>query len=157
MTDPAIMAEIPGGQALIDWFGEVPSFHDAEMLRLDLHAQGTSVIELHAWLLTDEVDADGYLVEERNAIVTIALEDIIEVEVRDFCVPSLVFELVITKGELERLYVMHGPYFCLELDSSYGVFGRITAVGLRFDFRPGRPEGPPPARSAGRDRARPLS
>ena len=30
----SILHDIPGGKALVDWFGRVPSFHDAELLEI---------------------------------------------------------------------------------------------------------------------------
>lgn len=48
-VDPAtaetirVLESIPGGRELLDWFGGYPSFHDAELLRLDLDRQGASL------------------------------------------------------------------------------------------------------------------
>lgn len=38
-----VLESIPGGRELLDWFGGYPSFHDAEMLRLDLNRRGASL------------------------------------------------------------------------------------------------------------------
>lgn len=38
-----VLESIPGGRGLLDWFGGYPSFHDAELLRLDLDRRGASL------------------------------------------------------------------------------------------------------------------
>lgn len=38
-----VLESIPGGRELLDWFGGYPSFHDAELLRLDLDRRGASL------------------------------------------------------------------------------------------------------------------
>lgn len=48
-VDPAtaetirVLESLPGGRELLDWFGGYPSFHDAELLRLDLDRRGASL------------------------------------------------------------------------------------------------------------------
>jgi hypothetical protein len=58
--------EIPGGQALIDWFGRVPNFHDADLIRIDLVSNGLSILNLWTWQMTDKVDDRGYFILEKH-------------------------------------------------------------------------------------------
>ena len=63
-------ASIPGGLDLVAWFGRVPSFHDAEIVSLSLHRRAPSMLSIHAWNMTKEVDDRGYFVLDRHAVVT---------------------------------------------------------------------------------------
>ncbi|CDM62209.1 hypothetical protein LPU83_pLPU83d_0839 (plasmid) [Rhizobium favelukesii] len=45
---------------LLAWFGEVPTFHDAEIISLSLSRTGASEVEIHGWIVTDGVDPNGY-------------------------------------------------------------------------------------------------
>jgi hypothetical protein len=47
------LGSVPGGQALIDWFGRTPRFHDAELLEINLASKGPSVLRIHAWQITE--------------------------------------------------------------------------------------------------------
>jgi len=38
-----VLASIPGGAEVLEWFRGSPSFHDAELLRLDLNRRGASL------------------------------------------------------------------------------------------------------------------
>jgi hypothetical protein len=42
------MIEFPGTDKIIQWFGQWPSFHDAEILELHLNRTGESWIKIHA-------------------------------------------------------------------------------------------------------------
>jgi hypothetical protein len=73
--DETIYHEVSGGAELLRWFGRVPSFHDAEILSLDLRRKGQSTLRLHGWITTDKVGEGGFLVLERQAIVSFALDE----------------------------------------------------------------------------------
>jgi hypothetical protein len=38
-----VLESIPGGRELLDWMGDYPSFHDAEILGFDLNRRGASL------------------------------------------------------------------------------------------------------------------
>jgi len=60
---------VAGGADLVSWFGQVPSFHDAEILSLSLHRRGDSFLRLHGWIMTGAIGQDGYYVLNKHAIV----------------------------------------------------------------------------------------
>ena len=134
-----ILAQLPGGQALIDWFGHVPRFHDAETLELRLASVGPSVIRIHAWRMTDTVDAQGFFVLDRHAVVTITLDGVRDIAIGDFDLPGIIFELKITQAEVGSDYT--GPRTGVQLawTGSYGVSGALKAQSVRFDLQPGKP------------------
>ena len=37
-----VLATVPGGHALVEWFGRTPNFHDAEMQEIKLASRGPS-------------------------------------------------------------------------------------------------------------------
>ena len=65
---------IQNQQALIDIFGEYPSFHDAEVLSILLDRDGEAspslTIQIHAWHMTNEVDQKGYFILKNQTVIT---------------------------------------------------------------------------------------
>jgi hypothetical protein len=129
MTDTALL-EIPGGQALVAWFGHVPHFHDANLLDINLASKGTSTLRIHTWQMTDKVDDRGYYVLDKHIVVAIELKDVTYVALTEFNLPGIIFDLEITKAD---------PGFELCWSGSYGVSGTLRAQRISIDLRPGEP------------------
>ena len=51
---PEWSAEVEGANALFDWFGYWPDFHDAEILSVTLDRSGSCSVSIHASETTDE-------------------------------------------------------------------------------------------------------
>lgn len=127
----SILHDLPGGQALFDWFGRVPRFHDAYLLALKLSSAGPSLIRIHGWNMTGEVDADGYFVLDRHVVVTMELDDVSAFDCADYDVmPGIIGDL-----EIRRV----GGRFQIAWDASYGVAGSVTARQVRISLQPGKP------------------
>jgi hypothetical protein len=47
------LATIQGARELFDWFSYWPSFHDAEIVRLDLHRRRPSSLVVATWEMTN--------------------------------------------------------------------------------------------------------
>lgn len=118
-------AGIPGGRDLLDWFGFVPHFHDAELLDVELSSKRGGILRLHAFRLTDEVDDRGYFLLDRHVLVTLRLS------LTDFEFPGIIGSLSVT---------MTGQKYQVAWDSSYGVSGNIVAGQLSFNLEGWRPE-----------------
>ena len=75
-----------GGPDLLAWFdGRVPSFHDAEVLVLELDRGGaTCRLRVHAFEITNEVDPAGYCVLARHALVSFVLSGVTDLELAGF-------------------------------------------------------------------------
>jgi hypothetical protein len=127
MTTSALH-EIPGGEALIDWFGQVPAFHDADVMAINLVSNGTSVLNLWTWRMTDKVDAQGYFEIEKHIFVDIVLREVTYVSLCQFQLPGIIFQLHITRS---------GDEFDLSWEGSYGVSGTIRAKQVSVESRPG--------------------
>ncbi|MDF2233269.1 hypothetical protein P2H44_11965 [Albimonas sp. CAU 1670] len=130
-TAPETLLAIPGGRALLDWFGHAPRFHDAEILSFDLVGGGAATLRLHAWTLLRETDAQGYYLTERHAVVTLTLRGIERLECRDLdAVPAIVFDLAILPDPRG---------FEVEWTSSVGLQGALLAREIEIGLTPGRP------------------
>jgi len=85
MTIPdTCYTHIPGGPELLAWFGRPPSFHDAEIVNLQLNRRAPSTVAIHTWTMTDRVDQRGYFILDRHAVVTFTLEDIVDLQLDGF-------------------------------------------------------------------------
>ena len=130
--EPSTLADIPGGQALMDWFGRVPSFHDGYVLGIALDMRGTSIVRVHSWNLTNELDTKGYFTLEKHAVITFSLEGVTRVNLVDFDQVGIIGCLSLTE--------MDGG-FRLLWDVACGVVGEIRAKKLAIAFQPGKPNG----------------
>lgn len=127
-----MLHDIPGGDALIEWFGRTPRFHDAELLEISFTGKGEGLLRIHAWNMTDAVDVNGYFVLDKHAVVTLALLGVHQINCTDFdMVPGIIFDLLITKLD---------EHFRIEWSASYGVAGFIIARQVRVTLTPGKPD-----------------
>lgn len=145
MTERAFLAALPGGRTLLDWFGDVPHFHDAEVIGLVLGPRGRGILRLHAWRTTDEADARGVLVLDRHAVVTITLDAVEHVALDDFDLPGIVLRLDIAPAIVGKGCGAPGTGVELRWTGAYGVEGVIRARRARVRLRPGQPAAPSPA------------
>lgn len=126
----SIISDIPGCNALVEWFGHVPRFHDAILLEIGFRGGGEGLMRIHAWNTTGEVDAQGYLVLDKHTVVTLAMEGVEEVNCTDLgMMPGIIFDLEITKPTQS---------FRIEWGASYGPAGFVTAERVQISLEPGR-------------------
>jgi len=117
---------------LVEWFGRVPRFHDAELLEITFSGKGVGLLRIRAWNITDQVDTKGYFILDKHATVTLALEGVSVINCVDFdMMPAIILDLEITKVD---------ENYCIEWSASYGVAGFITAKHVRISLAPGRPD-----------------
>jgi len=123
--------DMPGGEALFDWFGRVPRFHDAELLEITFSGKGSGLLRIHTWNMTNEVDAKGYFILDKHVVVTLALEAVSAINCTNFdIVPAVIIDLDISSLD---------QGFRLEWSASYGVSGSISAKQVRITLEPGEP------------------
>ena len=126
----AIAPAVQGADAVVRWFGKWPSFHDAEVLQVDLQRDGRSSVRLHAFRMTQEVDASGHFILDLHAMVTFWLEGVSALELADFSGQNVIFGLAlepIPKG------------FRLALSPCFGIAGYIEAAKVSISLEPGKP------------------
>lgn len=74
-TDEALFLALEGGKEVADWFGFVPSFHDATIKKLELSGSDGK-LSLKAFRMTDMVDVAGYFILDRHAVIDVLFQDI---------------------------------------------------------------------------------
>ena len=70
-------------QAVIDAFGYWPEFHDSPVLSFRADAESI-ILELEAWEMTDEVDAQGYFKLTKRHAVGLEFHDIVSIDLEQF-------------------------------------------------------------------------
>jgi hypothetical protein len=125
-------AEIPGARELVQWFGQWPSFHDAEVVSLELNRTGPSALKIHTWEMTDDLDSRGYYVLAKHLVVTFVLIEIQALHLDDFSHQNVLSGLSLAK--VNDRYELH-------LGGCYGLQGSIAAAELRIEVTPGIPAG----------------
>jgi hypothetical protein len=128
----ALIQTIPGANAFVSWFGQWPSFHDAEVLRITLDRKNASLIEIHVFKMTNEVDSKGQYVCVNHAKLRLVLLEITSCELLGFNHQNVIDDLDITRIE---------DGYQTRLFSIYGVDGTVDAKFIVIEFEPGIPEG----------------
>lgn len=124
------LKKLEGGQALCDWFGELPTFHDATVSKLELRQGGDSVLIANIFKAGPDTDSSGYYVQRNHAAVTFCLSELIDVELHDLMEAGIMYGLDIERDD---------EGVTLRFDSSYGVYGHIKAKAVRLSFAPTEP------------------
>ena len=143
--ETSIYDAVSGGADLVRWFGQVPTFHDAEILCLRLNREGQSVLRLHGWINTEEVGPDGYLVLDRHAIVTFILSGVMDLQLDGFSIQNVIGGLVLRRAPdrpERRGHLALDPLpqdIEIELEPCYGLSGLIRARAVSITFEPGKP------------------
>jgi hypothetical protein len=121
---------IEGSEKLTSIFGFWPSFHDAEVVDLQLW-RGDGITErsnprfpvlttrIHVWELTTEIDARGYYVLKHHTLATLRFHDVLDLQVKGFNHQNAIFGLSITGKERSE-----GPWkysFAVLFDPSFGI------------------------------------
>jgi hypothetical protein len=141
---------IPGGPALLAFFGAVPSFHDSEVLDLNLSRSAQSTLRLHFWrgLIPAEGHAPNVLRPADEVIVAFRFEEITDLKLDGFSHQNVVGGLILRRVRAEisdfgmtRITLPPaGPdLFEIEMEPIYGISGRIRARKVSVSFTPGGP------------------
>jgi hypothetical protein len=137
---------IPGGAELLAWFGGTPSFHDAEIVNLNLFRRSASTLSLHTWNTTREVDTRGYFVLDKHAVVSFALDDVIDLQLDGFSHQNVVGGLNLRRAPLDprrRPLVYGGAALSddweIELEPCFGLRGRIRCRKISVSYVAGKP------------------
>jgi hypothetical protein len=122
--------ELEGASALLKWFGEWPSFHDAEVLSVVLDRRGNSCVRIRTWETTKEIDSNGFLRMTKHVVVSFFLDDLNDVELAGFSSQNVISGLSVTRSN-EGLQLVLYP--------CYGVAGTFTCGAIRVEIEPGKP------------------
>lgn len=118
MTRP----DIPGAESVAAWFGEWPSFHDAEILVLHIARDDPSYIRIRARMTTGEA-VEGDVKQRREGIVVFSLTRItrLQLEGEDADRQNVLAGLAINRT---------AEGYTLEMTPCYGLSGRIVAASV---------------------------
>jgi hypothetical protein len=122
----SILAEIPGGPELLDWFGGSPNFGDAEVISLNLNREGPSILKMAVIKLVGT--------DFQTIVVVFTLRDMIDIALEGFSHQNVVGGLTLKRcSELHVHPSLVGiglllPDHVLELEPCAGAFGRIRAT-----------------------------
>ena len=135
---PPIPTYLRNHQAVIDAFGYWPDFHDSPVL--SFRADGDSIVlEVEAWEMTDEVDAQGYFKLTKRRTVGFEFHDIVSTDLEQFIPENILFELGFSSdGERQEQ-----GFFKVVLDSAMGsdLCGEFCVrAGSVSSVRPSQPE-----------------
>lgn len=132
MPESELIYRFPGADVIVNWFGRWPSFHDAEIISLELNRLGRSYLRVHAFQVTSDVDERHYYRTDKHAIVVFALEDISFLSLQDFSNQNVISGLSVGKVD---------DGFSLQFYPCYGLSGEIRARTLSVDLSAGVPPG----------------
>jgi len=124
--DKGVISELSGVAAVKQWFGDWPSFHDAEVISVFLARAGQSVLRVYPYH------------PQKPATVDFILEDVTDAELTDFSCQNVIHGLEIATATDQNGEAVYR----LTLAPCYGLAGRIDAKSLRIELHPGKsPDG----------------
>jgi hypothetical protein len=138
-----VYRDVPGGDELLNWFGEVPDFHDAEVVSMTFNRRGTSELKIHGWVMRPS-ETRGEIILDKHAVVTFRIEGIMDLQLDHFSSQNVIWGLTL-KRAVDR---GRSNYFSLPEDASdidlelagcFGVEGFIRAKKIAISLTPGRP------------------
>ena len=121
---------ISSAYRLIDWFGRWPTFHDHEVLNVQMDGPtGPSILmRIHSWEMTNEADEKGFIKLRKHAIVTLKWKDVKSMFLHDFNVQNVLGGILFREHE-------NGVHTIL--DASNGMWGEIVAAEVEvIDVEP---------------------
>ena len=125
--------------AIVSVFGRWPSFHDAEVLRLELFRQidapfGPALVaEIHVFSMTSKVDERGYFVLENHSIVVLKFDGVDNLELDGFNHQNALSGLGIAEAGAEGMFEVH-------FDPEYGVESQFKCRSIEVvSVTPGLP------------------
>ena len=122
----SLASELSGVEAVTQWFGSWPNFHDAEVISIFLARAGRSILRVYPYY------------PQNPATVDFILEDVTDVELADFSCQNVINGLEITSATDQN----GDSVYRLTLAPCYGLAGRIDAKSLRVELRQGKsPDG----------------
>lgn len=136
-----------GAQELVDWFGYFPSFHDWTMSEFNI-SDASARLVFNGFRMTDEVDAEGYFVLDRHAVVTVQLHQVSGLQMI-YCPTPILSSLMVRQVSDEDLAssdsfnAIKEVGFCprlgdfeVILENVYGVDGSLFCNQMSFELKP---------------------
>jgi hypothetical protein len=126
MNKSGVEGELIGAEAVRQWFGNWPNFHDAEVISLSLVRKGESILRVYPYY------------PHKPATVDFIFENVTDIELQDFSGQNVINDLGIETATDQN----GDKVYRLVLGPCYGLAGRIDAKSLRVKLSPGQsPDG----------------
>jgi hypothetical protein len=117
---------IPGWEAIVDWFGYSPNFHDAEVVSVDLRrSPEPSSVRIHAWRTNSDLTESGHYRQDRHALVTFTITGVAALKLEGWNHQNVLSELWIDQAD--DCYILHLP-------DIHGVDGEIHAASISIEI-----------------------
>lgn len=121
-------ARIRNRELLTNIFGQWPSFHDAEVLRVELDRDCcTLVAQIYVFRMTNTVDLDGYYVLENKTTVAMKFTGVVDLEMRWFNHQNVLWALEIIDIRSQQLERIN---FEVSFPSSYGLEAQFKCESI---------------------------
>ena len=129
---------VPGANAVVEWFGYWPNFHDAEVLSISLDRVTGCRVSIHAFERTSEVDSSGHYILAKHAIVTFSMEGFPgdESGVSNTRIESFNHQNVLSRASVRR----RPEGYELVLEGCFGVDASIVCERISVAVAPGLPQ-----------------
>ena len=119
MTDLDLLADVADAKMVFDRFGQWPTFHDAEVISLQLSRDGPSlVIEIYVFQTTRESDLRGYFRRANESRITFLFDDVEDLSLADFNHQNVLAGLRLCRGSdlievwIDPLFGLTGHFLC---------------------------------------------
>ena len=123
--------QIPGYKEFTGFCGGWPSFHDLEILKLELNRGAPSYLIIHVFggpKPTIGPRSDTRLASPpTDVVVTFVLEGIDDLDLADFSSQNVIFGLRLEK---------ESDIFRITMDPCFGMAGTISATNVTIEFSP---------------------
>jgi hypothetical protein len=116
--DDNVLAALPGANELIEHYGTIPSFHDAEIISLKLSRKGSSTLTIQPFP------------PDKTDLVHFNLEDVIDLELADFSCQNVISSLSVEKRSVNN----SKPALRIHLGACYGLCGWIEAEKISLEL-----------------------
>jgi hypothetical protein len=135
--------EIENSNLVTDWFGFWPSFHDAEVIEINLHRSLRGIengavlsASVYAFQMTSEVDEKSFYKLIKNCVIELEFLNIDSLEVEDFNHQNALHNI-----EFSQVKNISGNHsISVDFNSNYGVSFTFTCSKVRVtSVTPGKP------------------
>ena len=130
MTTSEIIEKIEGADRFVDWFGEWPSFHDAEVLDFAFSRSLASVLRVHVFRMSSEVTASGHYRTFNHAVVSFQISEVLDGSLDGFNHQNVIGGLSVEEEDTS---------YRLVLWACYGLAGSLFCKDLSISFQAGVP------------------
>ena len=112
---------IQNHEAVVNFYGYWPSFHDANVPEYRAPTPDNSSLEftLHTWQMTKEVDSKGYFVLHKHALVKFYFDGLTDVQMDAFGTGNILFDMSFIKTDQDA-------EFSVELNSVMAMPGSFN-------------------------------